>query len=60
MKNQLPYVVALITFADMPEVRLVSNVTDRDPSLIKIGAKVELWWDDIGAGMYLPRFQLTV
>jgi len=38
-------------------VRLVTNITDVPPSEIKIGAEVALWWDDIGEGMWLPRFR---
>ena len=53
---RLPYVAAVVTFPSMKGVRLVTNVTDIDPSKVRIGMKVTLWWDDIGDGMYLPRF----
>jgi uncharacterized OB-fold protein len=55
--QNLPYVGALIVFADMPGVRLISNVTNCVPSSVRIGMKVRVWWDDIGDGMFVPRFR---
>ena len=56
VKPKLPYVVGVIEFADVPGVRLVSNITDIDPAQVRIGMPVQLWWDDIGEGMWVPRF----
>ena len=55
--QNLPYVGALIVFADLPGVRLLSNVTHCAPSSVHIGMKVAVWWDDIGDGMFIPRFR---
>lgn len=55
--DRLPYVGAVITFPDLPGVRLVSNVTDCDPHAVAIGMPVELWWDDVGDGTLVPRFR---
>lgn len=57
VRQNLPYVVGLVTFPDMPGVKLVSNVTDIDPSEVWIGMHLQLWWDDLGDGMFLPRFR---
>lgn len=54
---RVPYVVALVSFPDLPGPRLVTNLTDVDPSQIRIGMPVSLWWDDIDDGMFLPRFR---
>ena len=59
VKSRLPYVGAVVIFPQMPGVRLVTNITDCDPSSISIGMPVRLWWDDIGGGMYVPRFRPT-
>lgn len=53
---RLPYVAAVVTFPGLHGVRLVSNITDCEPSGVKIGMPVRLWWDDIGEGMFVPRF----
>jgi len=57
VKSNLPYVIGLVEFPELPGVRLVTNITDIPPSSVKIGMKVCLWWDDIGDGMYAPRFR---
>ena len=61
--GRLPYVVAVVDFPQLPQVRLVSNVTDVDPAMMRIGLPLRLWWDrladdDAAAGpIYLPRFR---
>lgn len=57
VKEKLPYVVGILTFEGMPGVRLVSNVTDIPTDQVTIGMKVKLWWDDIGEGVFVPRFR---
>lgn len=57
VKPNLPYVVGVVTFADVPGVRLVTNITGCDPKAVRIGMPVALWWDDIGEGMHVPRFK---
>lgn len=57
VKPSLPYVVAVVTFPDVPGVRLVTNVTDIDPKEVRIGMALALWWDVIGDGMHIPRFK---
>lgn len=54
---QLPYVVAVVQFPALPGVRLVTNITDIASGDVRIGMPVQLWWDDIGDGMHLPRFK---
>jgi uncharacterized OB-fold protein len=57
VKTNLPYVVAVVTFDDVLGVRLVSNITDVPPKEVRIGMRVEVWWDDIGEGHFLPRLR---
>lgn len=56
VKTRLPYVVGVVTFSDLPGVRLVSNITDVEPAQVKIGMPLRLWWDDTGQGLFVPRF----
>ncbi len=53
----LPYVVAVVIFDDIPNVRLVTNITEIDPKDVQIGMPLEVWWDAIEDGMHLPRFR---
>lgn len=57
VKERLPYVGAVVVFDEIPGVRLVTNIVGCDPADIRIGLKVKLCWDDIGDGMFLPRFR---
>jgi uncharacterized OB-fold protein len=57
LKTAVPYNVAVIMLEDAGDVRLVSNVVDASPEEMRIGLKVELHWDAIAKGGYLPRFR---
>ena len=56
VQARLPYVAAVVTFDGVPGVRLVTNITGCAPSDVRIGMRVHLWWDDVGEGMFVPRF----
>lgn len=47
--EQLPYVVALMTFAEAPEVRLVTNLIETPLEQISIGMAVDPVFDPAGA-----------
>lgn len=55
VKTNLPYTVAVVTFDDVPGVRLVTNVTGIEPSKVRIGLRVKVWWDEIATGQFVPR-----
>ena len=57
---KVPYVLADIQLEEGPV--LTSNVTDVDPSAVKIGMPVEVWFDEpdrdaFGTAFRLPRFR---
>jgi uncharacterized OB-fold protein len=55
--QSLPYNVAVVEFADLPGVRLITNVVDATPGELSIGDPVSLVWEEIPEGMFLPRFR---
>lgn len=57
LARRVPYVVGVVEFPTLPGVRLVTNITDVQPLDVRIGMKVSLWWDDIGDGLFVPRFR---
>ena len=57
VESCLPYVVGLVEFDGLPNVRLISNITDIEASAVRIGMKLQCWWDDLGENQYLPRFR---
>lgn len=64
---QAPYNVVVVTLDDDESIRLVGNVVTApgasldsvDPSTIAIGDRVRVVFDDVGAGVVLPRWTPT-
>lgn len=54
---KIPYVIAVVTFPEMPGVRLITNITDCEPRDVRIGMRVSLWWDRVSDTQCLPRFR---
>jgi uncharacterized OB-fold protein len=55
--DSVPYVVALI---DLTEgVRMMTNVVGVPPSDVRIGAAVEVIFDDVTPEITLPKFRLV-
>ena len=57
VRDSLPYNIASVLLDDAGDVRLMSNVVDAQPEEMKIGMPVELHWEAIDDGMFLPRFK---
>jgi uncharacterized OB-fold protein len=54
----LPYVVALVELVEQPGLRLLTNIVETDPDLLRIGMPLEVVFEkrgDIG----LPQFRPT-
>jgi uncharacterized OB-fold protein len=54
LSTSVPYVVALIELDEGP--RMVSNVVDMSPDDVTIGQRVGVRFDEVAAGVVLPRF----
>jgi uncharacterized OB-fold protein len=52
-----PYVVALVDLAD--GVRMMTNVVGCAPSAVRIGAAVEVEFEDVTPEISLPKFHLA-
>ena len=59
LRDRTPYVVALVCFPTLDNVRIVTNIVDAAPEELQIGVEVELAWEPIGAGMWVPRFKFV-
>lgn len=55
--SRLPYVVAVVTFPELGDVRLITNVTHVPPESVRIGMRLQLWWDEVPGGGHVPRFK---
>ena len=57
LRERVPYNVAVLSFAGLDDVRLISNVVDVSAIDMAIGLEVELVWQGPVAGYWLPRFR---
>lgn len=57
LKAHGPYNVAVVLLDDADDVRLVSNVVDAEPPVLKIGLPVTVCFEPAGDGTLLPRFR---
>ncbi len=53
--EEVPYVVGYIQLDEGPQ--MMSNVTGIDPAQVKIGQKVEVYYDDVLPDLTLPKFR---
>jgi uncharacterized OB-fold protein len=56
-RPDVPYVIALIDLDEGP--RMMSNVTDCDPAEVRIGDRVEVYFDPATDEIGIPRFKLS-
>ncbi len=59
LRGFTPYIVALVRFPTLDDVRLVTNIVGAMPEQLKIGAAVELVWEVLGTETYVPRFRIV-
>jgi uncharacterized OB-fold protein len=59
-KGHKPYNVSVVLLDDADDVRLVSNVVDVEAQDMKIGMRLDIFWDKISEGVYLPRFKKSI
>jgi uncharacterized OB-fold protein len=55
--EQTPFAVATVELAE--GVRMVSDLPAEDTADVAIGARVEVFFDDVDEGLTLPRFRLA-
>jgi uncharacterized OB-fold protein len=55
-QNDIPFVIGLIELEEGP--RIYSNVTGKLPEEIKIGERVDLYFEDVTERISLPKFKI--
>lgn len=53
--GRTPYTVVVVAYPEMEWTRIVSNLVGDGE--VRIGDRVEIVWDAIGDGMFLPRYR---
>ncbi len=61
LADVVPYVSGVIELdgTQGAGARLLLNITDADPDTVKIGDKVEIWFDQISDTFHLPRARMA-
>jgi uncharacterized OB-fold protein len=54
--SYLPYVVALVELVEQPGLRLLTNIVEADPNLLRIGMPLEVTFEKRGH-IGLPQFR---
>jgi len=57
--QQVPFVIAVVLLDGGGGVRMISNIVDADPGDLRVGAAVEVAWEDMSADLAIPRFRIV-
>jgi uncharacterized OB-fold protein len=52
-----PYAVAQVALDEQPDLRMIANVLECDPSDVRIGMPVEVIFEDLTLECVLPQFR---
>ena len=55
--EEVPYVVGYVTLDEGPQ--MMSNITGIDPAEVRIGQRVEVYFDDVTPNLTLPKFKVV-
>lgn len=59
--STVPYVVAWLTLdGTEPELRMIGNIVDQDPELVRVGLRVEAGFMPVEEGLAIPVFRPAV
>lgn len=56
LEGRLPLAVVIVELEE--KVRILGNVLDKDPMAVRIGQKVQVAWDRLGADLKYPAFRV--
>lgn len=57
LKDQLPYVVAVVQLDDCGGVRMTSNLVGCPLEEVRVGMKLRIAWNEVEPGVVLPLFR---
>ena len=55
--DELPYLNILVELEEQPQLFLVSNLPETQREQVRIGGRVEVYFEDIDAELTLPKFR---
>lgn len=51
-----PYLIAIVEIVEQPGVRLMTNLVDCEPELVRIGMPVQVRFEEREEGIFIPLF----
>jgi uncharacterized OB-fold protein len=54
-----PYLIVWVALDEQPGLVLMTNILGSGPDDVRIGARVEVCFEEIAPGVHLPQFRLT-
>ena len=57
-EDQIPYVNILVELEEQPLLFMVSNLPDSEKDKVRIGGRVEVYFEDVNDEITLPQFRL--
>jgi uncharacterized OB-fold protein len=60
VRDDVPYIVAVVDLDGAPGARLVANLLDVEPEAVAVGDRVEVVWDDCAPDTTIPRLRPMV
>lgn len=54
-----PYNVALVNLEEAPEINMLTNLPGTPADQVKIGAKVQVEFEEVRPGRFIPQFRVT-
>jgi uncharacterized OB-fold protein len=56
---QVPYTLAVVELIEQPHLKMVTNIVDVDPDLVRVGMPVEVVFKQVAPGVTLPLFRVA-
>jgi uncharacterized OB-fold protein len=57
-EDQIPYINVLVELEEQPLLFMVSNLPDSEKDKVRIGGRVEVYFEDVNDEITLPQFRL--
>lgn len=58
-EDKLPYVLAVVELDEQPGLKVVSNIVDIQPDLVRVGDRVQVTFRPLAEGFVLPVFRIA-
>ena len=58
-EDEAPFINIIVELAEQPRLLMASNLPLAERDKVRIGAPVEVWFEDRGNGVILPQFKIV-